>query len=345
VSVLISKAVLVAASKVMRTVLTETDTCPHADVHVSLAGVDGVTLIKFAEILNRTQEKTTALYAPESVESLRDLFKGLDCDIVFQLSSSSSQPSHPGTNLVADPKSSECVGEEGETFHKSDDVEMNEITVSTSEELKEVIDEGELKESKIKLKNIDEIDKMIIKDGKVYKCGICERPSRDRSNLRRHVETHVEGLSYQCTLCFKSLKTKTALYMHSRTHTSKSSSNKENGLKRNLGGKNHKPVVQGEQAPDGKTSDHVTEDFECNICKKTFKYIKSLKHHTKVFHKVEDEASRDSTHEVDFPSGLHYCCSSCQEIFDEDELEAHKKETGHEEATKFRYPANFPGWK
>merc|ERR1712126_64643 len=164
------------------------------------------------------------------------------------------------------------------------------------------------------------------------------------------------------------------LYMHSRTHTSKSSSNKEmvevpddsnskkfscklcgkkfslrNTLCKHIR-KNHKPVVQGDQASDGKSSDHVPEDsntknFECNICKKTFKYLKSLKHHTKVFHKVEDEASRDSTHEVDFPSGLHYCCSSCQEIFEEDELEAHKKETGHEEATKFRYPANFPGWK
>merc|ERR1712126_324708 len=135
---------------------------------------------------------------------------------------------------------------------------------------------------------------------------------------------------YSCKLCGKECSHKKNLATHIR--------------------KNHKPEVQDDQAPDGKSSDHVPEDsnirnFECNICKKTFTYQKSLRHHTKVCHKVEDEASKDSTHEVDFPSGLHYCCSSCQEIFEEEELEAHKKETGHEEATKFRYPANFPGWK
>ena len=70
---MVSRAVLVAASKVIRTVVIEADTCLHADVHVSLAGVDGVMLIKFAEIWNRTCKKTTAFYASKSTATLRSL--------------------------------------------------------------------------------------------------------------------------------------------------------------------------------------------------------------------------------------------------------------------------------
>ena len=52
---MVSRAVLVAASEVIRTVGIEADTCLHADVHVSLAGVDGVMLIK---TLNKILSKT-----------------------------------------------------------------------------------------------------------------------------------------------------------------------------------------------------------------------------------------------------------------------------------------------
>ena len=115
------------------------------------------------------------------------------------------------------------------TFNESDD-DGNESNISLSEELEEVIDEDELnisgrKKFKMMYNDIEGIDKMVVKDGNTYKCGICERSSRDRSNVRRHVETHVDGLSYPCTYCSKTLKTKNAHYMHIiRNHSSKSSS-------------------------------------------------------------------------------------------------------------------------
>ena len=101
----------------------------------------------------------------------------------------------------------------------SDD-DGNELNISLSEELEEVIDEEELciksgtKKFKMLYSDLEEIDKMVVKDGNTYKCGVCGRNSRDRSNVRRHVETHVDGLAYPCEYCPKSLKTKNAHYMH-----------------------------------------------------------------------------------------------------------------------------------
>ena len=70
---MVSRAVLVAASEVIKTAGIDADKRLHADVHGSVAGVEGVMLIKFAEIWNRMCKKTTAFYASKSAATLRSL--------------------------------------------------------------------------------------------------------------------------------------------------------------------------------------------------------------------------------------------------------------------------------
>ena len=57
-------------------------------------------------------------------------------------------------------------------------------------------------------KNIERLD-----DGSV-KCTVCGKISTDKSNMRVHIETHVEGLSYSCSICSNCFKTKDSLRKH-----------------------------------------------------------------------------------------------------------------------------------
>ena len=47
------------------------------------------------------------------------------------------------------------------------------------------------------------ISDLITKESDFHKCTVCGKLSKDRGNLKRHVEVHIDGLSYQCNLCDK----------------------------------------------------------------------------------------------------------------------------------------------
>ena len=63
-------------------------------------------------------------------------------------------------------------------------------------------------------------------DGGHFRCRVCGKDStgmtktrRDalKSNMKKHVETHVEGLSYSCQLCGKEFRSKNSLQVHKST--------------------------------------------------------------------------------------------------------------------------------
>ena len=43
---------------------------------------------------------------------------------------------------------------------------------------------------------------MILKDGSLWKCAVCGKESKDKSNLTKHTEVHM-GLSHSCHSCHK----------------------------------------------------------------------------------------------------------------------------------------------
>jgi len=47
-------------------------------------------------------------------------------------------------------------------------------------------------------------------DGK-YSCKVCHKISSDISNMFRHIETHIDGLSYNCQHCGKTFRTNITL--------------------------------------------------------------------------------------------------------------------------------------
>ena len=57
------------------------------------------------------------------------------------------------------------------------------------------------------------------RDG-VWRCLACDyTTTNNSSNIRRHVEKHISGLSYSCNLCEKEFRCKDSLYKHKKQCT------------------------------------------------------------------------------------------------------------------------------
>ena len=52
------------------------------------------------------------------------------------------------------------------------------------------------------------------KNDGVWICLVCDYDTKDGSNIKKHVEKHIGGLSYPCTLCSKEFKSRVTFYRH-----------------------------------------------------------------------------------------------------------------------------------
>ena len=83
---------------------------------------------------------------------------------------------------------------------------------------------GQTKEKKIVTMNskdfqtIEELDvyieQQIVKTDGVYKCNICNRTSNRISNIKEHIELHIDGLSFECSFCGKTMSSRHCLRNH-----------------------------------------------------------------------------------------------------------------------------------
>merc|ERR1712179_626686 len=61
-----------------------------------------------------------------------------------------------------------------------------------------------------------QVNEMIEKNGDVWTCKICGKTAttRDITNLRRHAETHIEGMSHACHICNKTFSNRQGINKH-----------------------------------------------------------------------------------------------------------------------------------
>ena len=52
------------------------------------------------------------------------------------------------------------------------------------------------------------------KEDGLYRCTVCEKKIKNKKDMKRHLETHLSGLSYDCSLCGKNLRSSNALRRH-----------------------------------------------------------------------------------------------------------------------------------
>ena len=68
----------------------------------------------------------------------------------------------------------------------------------------------------------EKFQELIEVDDKIFRCTVCEKTMTHRGDMRRHLETHLTGLSYDCNLCGKTYRLKNSLANHkSLSHRNK----------------------------------------------------------------------------------------------------------------------------
>ena len=57
-------------------------------------------------------------------------------------------------------------------------------------------------------------DQLVIRNADNYECKSCGRTARTSSDIRRHVEVHIEGLSFKCQTCGNTFRSRNILNRH-----------------------------------------------------------------------------------------------------------------------------------
>ena len=52
----------------------------------------------------------------------------------------------------------------------------------------------------------------------LYQCKLCGKTMKQNTDLKKHIETHIEGLSYPCKMCGKIFSTTNSLRSHRSQH-------------------------------------------------------------------------------------------------------------------------------
>merc|ERR550519_527038 len=50
--------------------------------------------------------------------------------------------------------------------------------------------------------------------GRIWSCNVCGVTNRDKTKMKRHVETHMEGFVHSCPYCNQQMKTRRTLKVH-----------------------------------------------------------------------------------------------------------------------------------
>ena len=123
------------------------------------------------------------------------------------------------------------LGNEDATGENGNMQNEDNVMVSNSEYLEDVNEVKSVTKTKVAAdekiivptsafsQDIDHISAEISKhierlvDG-TYKCALCGKTSNQNSNIRTHIETHMEGLQFPCQICGKTFRSRQVLYNH-----------------------------------------------------------------------------------------------------------------------------------
>jgi len=92
--------------------------------------------------------------------------------------------------------------------------------VDATEQLEDTIDSdlpNSDNESVLKNTNYElgtRIEQMIRKNGMLWECISCGKMDKQKSSLKNHIETHIEGITHTCHLCNKTCSTRNSLASH-----------------------------------------------------------------------------------------------------------------------------------
>ena len=63
------------------------------------------------------------------------------------------------------------------------------------------------------------VDQLVIRNEDNFECKSCGKTTRTSSDIRRHVEIHIEGLSFDCQICGNTFRSRMSLNNHKKLCT------------------------------------------------------------------------------------------------------------------------------
>ena len=70
-------------------------------------------------------------------------------------------------------------------------------------------------------------EELIVREGKIYTCTVCNKSMMNKMNMRMHLEIHLTGISFDCSLCEKSFRKSSTRKQHMARHHSSRLLNKD----------------------------------------------------------------------------------------------------------------------
>jgi len=124
----------------------------------------------------------------------------------------------PAVNENGHSNNQEEYAELEQTLIREEDVKVEDTSINNS--LEHSLKSSQRNQSNLYSSVVDvDIEEQIIglisqEDKNKWKCVECQKYSKTKANLRKHVEIHIEGLQFVCKFCEKVFKTRNSLSLH-----------------------------------------------------------------------------------------------------------------------------------
>ena len=203
------KLILSACSSFFKTILKKN---PHPNPLIYLHGVDSTNL---GYILDYIYHGEVQLFQ-EHLDPFMDKAQTLGISGLISSGEDRVGEACEEQNTIVVKKEEECVAETTRRLEEEFNIESKSRQSGRSEAAESIKtvavtgDNFDLKKT---------INQMITWDNDSYICKPCGRMGKDLSNMKKHAEIHIEGLSYECPHCDKTFRSKNAIQKHnSRSH-------------------------------------------------------------------------------------------------------------------------------
>ena len=61
-------------------------------------------------------------------------------------------------------------------------------------------------------------EELVVRENSMHRCTVCQKEMKKPSDMKRHLETHLTGLSYECQYCGKTFRSVNAHRQHISKH-------------------------------------------------------------------------------------------------------------------------------
>ena len=204
------KMILSAGSDFFSDIFMKSD---HNNLLIYLKGIASAQLQNVIEFMYKGEANISQEELKVFLETAQELqVKGLEVEMEYIDKNDSEKHEKNNEDIKISKNEVKCENDENKDEELVDCFDTTGVTfVAINESNHQINTNDEI---------LDETEQMIEKNDGLWKCKVCGKTAIKRSNMRRHAETHIVGMSHVCHICSKISSTRHNLKSHIfRTHS------------------------------------------------------------------------------------------------------------------------------